>query len=73
MEGVACNPCDTRQRVTKKTCFVVNNDTLVENPIISDYIIEVLDCIKTAAVKQDLPITVQITTPKLEDSFWISF
>lgn len=23
--------------------FVVNNDTLVENPIISDYVIEVLD------------------------------
>lgn len=57
----------------KRPVFVVNNDTLVENPIISDYIIEVLDCIKTAAVKQDLPITVQITTPKLEDSFWISF
>ena len=57
----------------KRPVFVVNNDTLVENPIISDYIIEVLDCIKTAAVKQVLPITVQITTPKLEDSFWISF
>ncbi len=53
--------------------FVVNNDTLVENPIISDYIIEVMDCIKTAAIKQKLPISVQFTTPKLEDSFWINF
>lgn len=53
--------------------FVVNNNTLVENPIISDYIIEVMDCIKCAALKQDLPINVQYTTPKLEDSFWISF
>ena len=53
--------------------YVVNNDTLVENPIISDYIIEVLDCFRIAAIEQKLPITVQTTVPKLEDSFWISF
>lgn len=53
--------------------FVVNNDTLVENPIITDYVLEVLDYIKKAAVKQQLPIKVQVTLPKLEDSFWISF
>ena len=53
--------------------FVVNNDTLVENPIISDYVIEVLDVIKKAAREEELPISVQVTTPKLEDSFWISF
>ena len=53
--------------------YVVNNDTLVENPIITDYIVEVLDSIRTAASEQKLPITVQITVPKLEDSFWISF
>lgn len=53
--------------------YVVNNDTLVENPIITDYIVEVLDSIRTAASEQKLPITEQITVPKLEDSFWISF
>lgn len=56
-----------------RSIFVVNNDTLVENPIISDYVVEVLDVIKRAAIEQKLPITVQVTTPKLEDSFWISF
>jgi len=53
--------------------YVVNNDTLVENPIITDYIVEVLECIKTAAIEQKLPVNVEITVPKLEDSFWISF
>lgn len=53
--------------------YVVNNDTLVENPIITDYVLEVLEYIKRAANEQDLPITVQVTLPKLEDSFWISF
>ena len=57
----------------KRQVFVVNNDTLVENPIITDYVLEVLDYIKRAASEQELPIKVQITLPKLEDSFWISF
>lgn len=53
--------------------YVVNNDTLVENPIITDYIVEVMDKIQSAAIDQKLPINVQTTVPKLEDSFWISF
>lgn len=53
--------------------YVVNNDTLVENPIITDYTIEVLSMIKSAADRDNLPISVKVTTPKLEDSFWISF
>lgn len=53
--------------------YVVNNDTLVENPIITDYIVEVLDCIRTAAIEQKLPINVQVTVPKLEDSFGLVF
>jgi DNA sulfur modification protein DndC len=53
--------------------IVVNNDTLVENPIITDYVLEVLDYIKRAAIVQQLPIKVQITLPKLEDSFWVNF
>ena len=56
-----------------RSIFVVNNDTLVENPIITDYVLEVLDYIKRGAIEQELPIKVQVTLPKLEDSFWISF
>lgn len=57
----------------QRSVYIVNNDTLVENPIISDYVIEVLESIKRAAIQQDLPLKVQVTYPKLEDSFWISF
>lgn len=53
--------------------YVVNNDTLVENPIITDYVLEVLDYIKRSAINQQLPVKVKVTLPKLEDSFWISF
>lgn len=61
------------QKALSRQVFVVNNDTLVENPIITDYIVEVLYCIKKGASEQNLPIRVEITLPKLEDSFWINF
>ena len=60
-------------KALSREVFVVNNDTLVENPIITDYVLEVLDYIKKAAVEQQLPIKIQVTLPRLEDSFWISF
>lgn len=52
--------------------YVVNNDTLVENPIISSYVDEVLDKIEKEAREQNLPIYVRKTTPKLEESFWVN-
>jgi len=52
--------------------YVVCNDTLVENPIITEYVFEVLNCIEKAAKDQGLPIIVKTTTPKLEDSFWVN-
>lgn len=54
----------------KRCVYVVNNDTLVENPLVSAYVSDVLGYIKKAAIEQNLPIKVRVTTPKLEDSFW---
>lgn len=50
--------------------YVVCNDTMVENPVIEEYVTKVLDTIRKAAKEQGLPITVHTTTPELEDSFW---
>jgi DNA sulfur modification protein DndC len=50
--------------------YVVNNDTLVENPVIEEYVTGVLDMISNAAKEQGLPVSVKVTTPALEDSFW---
>ena len=61
-------PKKSRQR----NIYVVCNDTLVENPLIVDYVDEVLKKIEKAAVKQDLPIKIKKTTPKLLDSFWVN-
>ena len=50
--------------------YVVNNDTLVENPVIEEYVTGVLAMITNAAREQSLPISVKVTTPALEDTFW---
>ncbi|MDR1679926.1 MAG: DNA phosphorothioation system sulfurtransferase DndC, partial [Prevotellaceae bacterium] len=52
--------------------YVVCNDTLVENPIIQAYVDDILQKIEQAAVEQNLPIKVQKTIPRLEDSFWVN-
>ena len=61
------NPFQLRRPV-----YVVCNDTMVENPIIAEYVDEVLGKIEIAAREQDLPIFVKKTTPKLEETFWIN-
>ena len=52
--------------------YIVCNDTLVENPIITDYVFGVLEKIALAAVEQGMPIEVQKTIPRLEDTFWVN-
>jgi DNA sulfur modification protein DndC len=51
--------------------YVVCNDTLVENPRIVRFISKTLKRIQEAANLNHMPIIVQETTPKLEDSFWV--
>jgi DNA sulfur modification protein DndC len=52
--------------------YVVCNDTMIENPVITEYVDNVLKKIEIAARDQDLPIKVKKTIPKLEDSLWVN-
>jgi DNA sulfur modification protein DndC len=45
---------------------------MVENPIITEYIDDVLTKIEQAAREQNLPIIVQKTIPKIESTFWVN-
>ena len=56
----------------RRPVYVVCNDTLVENPIISSYVDDVLSQIEKKAREEDMPIFVRKTIPKLEDSFWVN-
>lgn len=58
------------QTILKRQIYVVCNDTMVENPIIEEYVNNVLSTIQKAAKEQQLPIVVKTTTPAIEDTFW---
>jgi len=56
----------------RRPVHVVCNDTMVENPIISTYVEDVLAKIEVSAREQGVPIFVKKTTPKLEETFWFN-
>lgn len=56
----------------KKPIFVLSSDTLVETPVIVNYIDETLAAINAAAKVQNMPITAQKVVPDISDSFWVN-
>ena len=52
--------------------YVICNNTLVENPSVLKFVDKQLELIQKAATEQSLPITVDQTTPDLENSFWVN-
>lgn len=56
--------------ILKRQVYVVCNNTMVENPVIEEYVSSVLQTIQNAAKEQQLPIIVKTTTPQVEDTFW---
>lgn len=56
----------------RRPVYVVCNDTMVENPIITEYVDEVLEQIEKEARNQDLPIFVKKTIPKIDSTFWVN-
>lgn len=53
-----------------KSVYVVSSDTLIENPIILNYLKDNIDKINKSAKELNLPITAQIVYPEFSDSFW---
>ena len=51
--------------------YVVCNDTLVENPRIVKFISKTLKKVQKAANEQQIPLIVEETIPKMDDSFWV--
>ena len=55
-----------------KEIFVLSSDTLVETPVIVNYIDDTLAAINAAAADQNMPITAQKVVPEISDSFWVN-
>lgn len=55
-----------------KPVYVLSSDTLVETPVIVDYIERTLADINTAAAAQGIPISAHKVSPDVSDSFWVN-
>jgi DNA sulfur modification protein DndC len=55
-----------------KPIYVISSDTLVENPVIKEYIHSTHKKINRAAKAQGLPIEAHILRPILNDTFWVN-
>lgn len=53
-----------------KPIYVVSSDTLVENPLILNYLSNNINAINKAAAADHLPIESHAVAPKYKDSFW---
>ncbi|WP_417246784.1 DNA phosphorothioation system sulfurtransferase DndC [Celeribacter sp.] len=60
------------EKARRKPIFVLSSDTLVETPVIVNYIDETLAAINAAAADQNMPITAQKVVPEISDSFWVN-
>lgn len=60
------------EEARRKPIFVLSSDTLVETPVIVNYIDETLAAINAAAADQNMPITAQKVVPEISDSFWVN-
>ena len=67
-EVVADLPSTQRRR----PLVVLGNDTLVESPLVMRHLRTSLSAVATAAGMHDLPIDIRITTPAVDQTFWVN-
>ncbi|MCY3627401.1 MAG: DNA phosphorothioation system sulfurtransferase DndC [Gammaproteobacteria bacterium] len=67
-EVLASLPSSARHR----RVYVVSNDTLVESPLVIRHMRKSLKKIAAAATSSDLPIETRITTPDVDQTFWVN-
>lgn len=56
----------------KRPVYVVANDTLVESPIVEDFVDQTLDHVAAGLEDLQLPCTVHKTTPQISHTFWVN-
>ncbi len=56
----------------RRRIYVVSNDTLVESPLVIRHLKRTLSIIRRAASEADLPLTVEMTEPCIDQTFWVN-
>ena len=61
-----------RKKRREKPVYVLSSDTLVETPVIVDYITNAIANINAAAKAQSIPVEARTVVPDISDSFWVN-
>ena len=56
----------------KYPVYVISSDTLVETPVIVNYIAGTLERLEATAREQKMPFQTDIVRPKTDDTFWVN-
>jgi DNA sulfur modification protein DndC len=56
----------------RKHVYVISGDTLVETPVIIDYLTDALTLINQHAEQEGLPLSAHKVIPTVEESFWVN-
>ena len=63
---------DLPEEQRKKKIYVISSDTLVETPVIIDYINDSLEKINEVAIQSKMPFEAVKLTPIISESFWVN-
>ena len=63
---------DLGSKKCNREVHVVSNDTLVESPLVNDYLHKSMANLNKFLAKANLPISTKITKPYINDSFWFN-
>ncbi len=67
-ETIAELPASERRR----PIIVLGNDTLVESPLVIRHLHQSLGKIQSAATANEMPLDVKITTPAIDQTYWVN-
>ena len=56
----------------RRDIIVVGNDTRVESPLVIRHLRDSAEAIRAAAEADGMPLTVRITTPAIDQTFWVN-
>ena len=56
----------------RRPIYVVSNDTLVESPLVIRHLLRSLKVIREAVQNSGLPITIKVTEPCIDQTFWVN-
>lgn len=56
----------------QKPVYVITSDTLVETPVIVDYITSTLEKIERTAKQKGMPFQTHVVKPRIDQTFWVN-